>query len=253
MADVCDWPIIVDDPVWTAATQPQRDAASRVARDVLWMLSGRVFGLCTVTVRPCHLCPDRTAGRSGHLGVSGGLMQGDYRMLLGSSCGCAGAVCAGSSEVALEGPVHDITEVRVDGTVLDEAAYRVRNRRWLMRVDGQRWPQAQNMDAADDEAGAFTVTYRRGIEVPYLGQVAAGLLALEWLKGMTGRDCGLPAGATSVSRQGVTVEVDPRGLYEAGVVGIPEVDQWLLTVNPNRLSTPAQVYSVDLPAPSRIR
>ena len=43
----------------------------------------------------------------------------------------------------LPGPVDSIIEVRIDGELIPEGAYRVRNRRWLRRIDGLEWPATQ--------------------------------------------------------------------------------------------------------------
>jgi len=84
--------------------------------------------------------------------------------------------------------------------------------------------------------------------VPLGGQIAAGLLAGELLKARRGGKCRLPARAQSVAREGVDVTLlDPAALYEAGLTGLAEVDQWITAVNPARLRTRPSVSSPDHP------
>ncbi|NMO00826.1 hypothetical protein HH308_06315 [Gordonia sp. TBRC 11910] len=246
-----------DNPSWEAATPEQKEHAQTAATTWLWMLTGRVFGLCVETVRPCFTGPDRAPTYQGHSGGAGAVFwpgliaQGDP--LASGPCGCSSPhCCVGQSEVALVGPVHEILHVWIDGQEVPAANYHVRNHRWLLRTDGQQWPMHQDLDAADMEPGAFTVQYKRGIAVPEWGQIAAGILAVEWLAGMNGKRCRLPAGATNISRQGVNVELDPRAFFELGITGIVEVDRWIMTVNPNRLQQPPTVMSPDLMDPAVI-
>ncbi|WP_280758935.1 hypothetical protein [Prescottella agglutinans] len=151
--------------------------------------------------------------------------------------------------------MHSIVRVLVDGVTIPPEAYRIRNSRWLIRVDGKLWPQRQNLAVADDAVGAFTVTYMQGIEVPLGGQLAAGDLALEFLRARKsdGR-CKIPDRAISVSRQGVDIElVDAQVLFEQGLTGIAAVDQWIASVNPHKLKSRPRVFSPDATRVARIR
>lgn len=245
------WPIIIPDShaaVWNAASPADRAAAEATAVTILHALTARIFGLTSDTVRPCGAPAPNYSTYGGSYRASprsGAIVQGP---LLLSSCGCtvAPCPCGGRSEVALPGPVHSITEVRVDGAVIDPTTYKVRDHRWLVRISGAPWPQHQQMEAADDEPGAFVVTYLRGLAVPPAGHLAAGLLALELLKGMTGSGpCALPPHITNLSRQGVTTEIDPVAYLDAALTGVTAVDQWIRTVNPNALKAAPTVLSPD--------
>lgn len=252
------WPLIIpasDEARWSAATPEQQQVASARAVELLHLLTGSVFGLVEQTVRPCTPAPaqPQTSTYSGRVGgrtrwVSGGqIVQGDALAAL--SCGCPQVcVCAGQHEVALRGPVHNIVSVIVDGVTLPADAYRVRNLRWLMRVDGQPWP-VQHLDTDD----RFEVTYRRGIEVPVAGQVAAGALAATYLPTSTSAACTPPAHATRITRQGVSIDSDPRTYYDAGLTGVDVVDQWICAVNPDRRRAPARVLSPDRHEPQTVR
>lgn len=140
--------------------------------------------------------------------------------------------------ISLPGPVGAVTEVRVDGAVLDPSAYRVENGAYLVRTDGGSWP------AAGD---GFTVTYLNSHPVGPVGAYAAGVMAWEWLKTITsGKKCRLSSKVTSMNRQGIQMDLTP-GLFPDGVTGIEEVDLYIRIWNPNGLKTAPRVYSPDLP------
>jgi hypothetical protein len=166
-------------------------------------------------------------------------------------CGCPGHVCtcgASGCELSLPGPVNAVTKVVVDGQEVPAAAYAVYDRRWLVRTDGECWPDGQDLTKADDQPGAWAVTYERGVPVTAGGKVAAGTYACEAAKAMTGdTTCRLPRRVQSLVRQGVQATfVDPAQLAKDGMTGLPEVDQWLRVVNPHRLPRDSVVWSPDL-------
>ena len=141
----------------------------------------------------------------------------------------------------LPGPVGEIAEIRIDGAVLDPLAYRVENGRYLIRLDGGSWP----VNSGDD----FTVTYFNSHPVEAMGSYAAGVMAAEWLKLLTNAKggCRLPKSVTNIQRQGLTMEL-ARGMFPDGVTGMPEVDAYIMLLNPFALKVMPQVYSPDLPA-----
>ncbi|OJF15429.1 hypothetical protein BG844_04740 [Couchioplanes caeruleus subsp. caeruleus] len=218
------------------------------------MLSGRQFGLCPTTVRPVP---------RGHPGVR---VWRRWELYLSPElpgwttfCGCPGlgpvvdCGCDRDVQVSLPGGVQQVLEVRVDGQTLPASAYRVDNRRWLVRTDGGRWPTRQELTAGDDQPGAFAVTYERGVPVPAAGRWAGGHLACEIAKAAVGdTKCRLPRRVSAIVRQGVHTEfVDPTKLARDGMTGIPEVDGWLAAVNPYGLPRDSVVWSADLPSPRR--
>ncbi|MFT4086134.1 MAG: hypothetical protein QM658_03115 [Gordonia sp. (in: high G+C Gram-positive bacteria)] len=242
-----DWPLIIPDArrsAWDTATAADRESATALAVSLLHSLTGRVFGLAEVTVRPCGV-PAPAFSTYGGQYASGPITRPGVLLL--SACGCSSfpCPCVAGSQIALPGPVHDVVAVMIDGHTLATADYKVRDRRWLCRIDGHRWPQHQRMDAADDAEGAFTVTYRRGLLPPSEGQLAAGLLACDILSGIGGGACALPANVTSVARQGVNIEIDPVAYLDAGLTGISVVDQWIRSVNPRGLRSTPRVLSPD--------
>lgn len=122
------------------------------------------------------------------------------------------------------------------------------------------WPTCQDMSKPATEPGTFEVTYLRGKPVPEYGLWAAGLLACELIKACApaGDDCGckLPSNVQSVVREGVSIDMEAfvlGGGQNAGFgrTGIPEVDLWLATVNPAKLTSRSRAYSPDKRTPRR--
>lgn len=230
--------------------------ALQAASDILYNLTTQRFGLCTFTFRPCRDDCSQLGGwpfdsfnwwqwAPGGGGPRPTLFNG---MWFNVTCGsCSGTCSCGPIEQALlPGPVHSITEVKVNGIVLDPTAYRVDDFRKLVRVDGGRWPACQNMSAPDTANNTWSVTAVLGEEVPTIGQLAVGELACEIAKSCAGQACALPANATTVSRQGVTIEFDTfTDLLERGLLGLRWCDIFISTYNPHQLKARPQVYDVD--------
>jgi hypothetical protein len=154
------------------------------------------------------------------------------------ACNCAlGCSCAPVNWVWLRAPVGEVVEVSIDGVLVDPSDYYVENGEKLVRRSGA-WPAC---------TPGFTVTYLNAYPVNTMGEYVAGLLALEWLKAITGgKNCRLSSKVTSINRQGITMELAP-GMFPDGNTGIPEVDLFIRQWNPNGLRQASKVYSVDLP------
>lgn len=251
----CTWDIDVscNQAVWDAATPADRTRAQEYATSVLWALTARRFGLCVIEVRPCEVRTEQGYQTYGVLldsGGGGGWTWLPYLDDVGrwNNLACPGGQCRPSSEVWLPGPVAGITEVRINDVVVAPSAYRVDNATYLVRQDGGSWPVTQdfNVDQYATE-GTFVVTYARGVAVPGAGQVAAGTLAVEFLKACTGGNCRLPARVSSLTRQGVTMQAADTTIKD-GLTGINEVDNWIFSVNPYRRAQASAVWSPDLPA-----
>lgn len=198
----------------------------QVASDVLWALSGRQYGgVCEATFRPYVECAPSP------------------RLFLRSLR--PGTVCC-SSAIDLDlgvYPVVAVQEVRINGAVLDPAAYRVDDWRYLVRLDGERWPHRQRLDLADGD-GTWSVTLRYGQAPPRAGVRAALALACEMASSAAGGECSLPERVTSITRQGVSaVILDPMDFLTDGRTGIYEVDLFLTATNPGRLQRPPAVLT----------
>ena len=255
----CNWALDLSCcPDWSTYTPAVQSAATTWATYILWALTGRQYGPCSISVRPCG---KRCEGFGGYMtwpvgvpaagGAAGPWMVPFVDNGVWRNCGCAGAcTCRASCEVVLQGPVAVIDEVMIDGVVLDPSAYRLDRTGYgpvLVRTDAECWPECQDMNVGPDEVGAFTVTYQQGIAVPRAGQIAAGMLACQFAKACTGGDCVLPQQLQSLSRNGIDVQVlDPATLPESILTGIAEVDRWVRAVNPANLRATPRVLSPDL-------
>ena len=231
--------------------------AVSAATRILWSLSGRRFGLCSATLRPCA---DDCRGASQYP-FSGSwewrtgyaMPPWDFYRLPYCSGGCGQSCsCAHVSEIRLPSPVDSVTAVKVDGAVLSAGAYRLDNNRLLVRTDGSRWPRCNNLSKGDDQPGTWSVTALFGEDVPDSGRLAMGELACEIAKAGTGVDCRLPPGVTQLVRQGVTIQYPDIGqLLKDGRTGLYLVDLFLTSENPHGLKQRARVYDVDRVAPRR--
>lgn len=244
-----------------STTSPEvTGAAVDYATEILWALTGRQFGTCEVTFRPCR----RSCGDFPWPDVNWSQWPGGWSYpqpaLIGGlwfnlTCGsCAGdCSCAELQEVLLPAPVHRIVQVRVDGSPLVTGAYHVLNHRRLIRTDGGSWPHCNDLSRADTEADTWSVTAEFGQEPPGGAAAAIGELACEFLRAFAGEDCRLPRQVTSLARQGVTISFpDVSELFEKGRTGLYLTDMFIAAWNPNHLTRRAKTYSVDAPTIPRI-
>lgn len=230
-----------DDPSRVALAQRCLDSAWEILR----ALSGRQFGLCETTVRPCRLecCDpcDMVGPRWTPV-----LVGGEWTNVSCSSCRDA-CSCTEVCELHLPGPVDSIVQILWDGVVVPPATYRVDNRDSLVRVSGDCWPTCQDMVLPATEPGTFEITYMRGRPVPQAGIAALAELACELCKSCIGdKSCCLPARTKNVSRQGVSYDIlDPMDFLKEGKTGVYMVDLWLHSVNPSGRPRRGAILSPD--------
>lgn len=214
-----------------------------VATELLWRGTAGIYGLCEVTARPCgRRCSDN-AGFTYWPVLTG---AGEW---INITCGCADQACGccSVSDIPLEGPVDSIVEVLIDGVVVAPAAYRLDNGYRLTKVSGDPWPMCQDLSKPGTEVGTFQIRYMRGVPVPVAGQYALAALAAELKLACLDEDCRLPARVREISRQGVTMQlVNDVDFLKSGLYGLPEVDMWLMSVNPNGQRSQSAVWSPDL-------
>lgn len=215
----CEWPTLGCDTCCDLDVPPDiAEATAASAKQWLWEATKRRFGNCPVTIRPC--LPDCHFGTSTAWvpwrdPVGGWVNVGCGRC--GNSCSCGGRV----SEVILP-TVGEVLSVEIDGVEMSAEDWRLDNKRHLVRLDGD-WPRCQDL-AADPPTWA--VTYTPGLPVPEMGQLAAGQLACQLARRACGQKCDMPANATTITRQGVTVLVEP-----GGKTGLWMVDNWVEMMN----------------------
>lgn len=215
--DCCGQPTTTIDGVVCAVDM---SAEAMMASQVLYELSGRRFaGVCERTVRPC-----RSDCNCGLQVLSRGYVVGPWDWGTGwwswngwswncgdmNPCGCEPL-----SRVLLPGyPVREITEVKIDGIVIDASEYRLDERRWLTRMRDTTdpntmvfWPSCQILDLPDTESGTFSITYRYGMDPPMIAQHAANELACQFYRLCSSdADCVLPANVSRTTRLGVTTD-----------------------------------------------
>lgn len=257
MAGPCSWGTLDTSccgDFWSTLTPAEQATASSVASFTIWAATGRRYGLCPVVVRPCGpFCNDN--GIVGYSWDSGTFVpfvaNGVWR-----NCWCgmgAGCCCEPSSQVYLPGPVASVTEVTVDGAIVDPATYRVDNGRWLVRTGtGNSWPLCQDYDV-DSGAGTFVVSYSRGEPVPAHLLTAAGIYACEWAKACQGTTCELPSRVVTLTRQGTTFQMtDIDSLLTRGLTGIQRVDQLIALENPYGVPWRMRLISPDFDFPRTV-
>jgi len=256
---------------WDTYPLALQTAAAEYGALSVWAATGRRFGACARTVRPCGKdCEGSYGWGNGFYWADGVwfpyILNGVWR---NSWCGSGGGCncCRPWNQVWLTPPVSGIIEVKFsDGTILDPATYRVDNWEWLVRqgpnlsvdpitaTDGGL-PHHNDYNhpvsgplAPTDQHYVWEVSYLWGLPVPSVLQRAAGELACEWAKNCTGAACRLPQRVTSIARQGVTVSlVDVDQLLMNGLTGLTTVDSIIQRFNPSRLASRMSVASPDLP------
>lgn len=209
------------------------------AVDFLWRATGKQYGVCEKTYRPCRRTCNGTAwGWPIGTPFIPWRVNDQWVNLSCSSCpgecGCGGAV----SEIRLSA-IEAVTNVRIDGVdLIPEDVVAVYDRYRIVRIDGEQWPGCQNLSSKDG-MGTWSVTVQQGTPVPAGGDLIAGILACEYAKAcLNSKDCRLPRNVQSLVRQGVTMEMIVPDIGEM-LTGIYEVDSWILKGRETRWQAPS--------------
>lgn len=225
-----------------------------VATDLLWAATGRRFGICEMTYRPC--VPNCSAcGRSRFSAHSwepsawtfpSTPLRSGGRWVNCWADDCDDCCTVSCSLDLPRGPVAEIVEIKVDGVPLPASAYRVDDWRELVRLDGECFPTCQSMDLDDSEVGTWSIRYRYGRPVPAALRAAVATYACELAKSCYELECQLPQRVQTISRQGVTVAMlDPQDFIEDGRTGLYLVDQVIKRYNPAGIQSRARVFRPD--------
>lgn len=237
------------------------DNAKLVASQVLWAITGRQFGLCTATIRPCRPCDNECCLPSFTEYAFDGYGYGTYPYYpfhqadgtwVNLSCNCVdNCSCKNICEVRLPYPVCTVDEVKVDGVVLPGSFYKVLDFERLVLSSSATgitcWPNCNDLTKPDTEVGTWSVTVTYGRPVPELVLLGAAEMACEIIKNCAGKPCRLPQRISSVTRQGVSVSfLDSMDFLDKGLTGLYFVDLAARTYNPRRLARRPAVYSPDV-------
>jgi len=241
MTNPCTWPVDTSCvPDFAAIPSDLWSTCVEAATGMLWRLTGRKFGTCPRIVRPCRrLCASLGWGMGWGPwwnGFGGGyfnpaIINGAWINLVCGSCtdDCS---CTYVQALELPAPIDSITAIWQNGATLDPSAYRVVNKSTVYRTDGQGWPYCQRLDLPLTSPDTLGVSYQWGEPVPAGGAMMTAVLARELVNACTAGKCRLPGRVTNVSRDGVTMTLDPELFYKLRMTGLPEVDQWIASVNP---------------------
>lgn len=225
IVDGCDWPISLDNTCCPGACQADPGLVADMVSVVSAMMrlwSGNRIGLCAGTLRPVGYC-----------GV------------------CRSKACCGAADgIHLTGPdgtpISSVTGVWIDGEPLDEWRYDPQGR-MLYRADGGRWPIVDDKSLPDDIAG-LRVDIVTGIRPDAWAIHVARTLLCELVTSCVGdgQACRLPRNATSITRQGIRVQLKDSEIQHL----LPEVSAWVAAVNPAGARSPARVLTPP-PPPSK--
>jgi hypothetical protein len=258
----CNWPAVGDQICcedWDSFSAALQTQASEYAKLVLWAATGRQYGLCELTVRPCGRFCENCGYNGWYYDGMGTWMpyvfNGEWH-----NCWCGGGpgccTCSPDCQVYLPGPVAEITSVRVDGASLNVTGgdVFVLDQQWLVRTDTTAcWPLCSDQNLAPGDLDAFEVTYLRGIPVPTALANAYALLSCEYAKACLGLPCRLPGRVSSISRQGVSISmIDVNDLLRNNLTGIWEIDQTIAALNPYGLKGRTRFWSPDVRDPRQV-
>lgn len=217
-------------------------AAENMAIELLNQWTGKSYGLCEYVVRPQrdYSCDTYTPGetdfrknllRANRTNWTPALIGGKWYNLTCNTCEPQHAPYNANAYqgVSLPRPLHEVTGVWVNGSILDAGQYVVIEG-VVYPTNGTIFPENQNLD--DDyhsDNNTFAIEFTYGVVPPMAGQLAAGVLSLEIMRALCkDSGCKLPERLQSITRQGVTMGfVDNFDGLEDGKTGIWLVDSWV--------------------------
>lgn len=219
MSDVVPWVAAGDLNCTPCTVDP--DVVAKAATIVADNLSGNVYGLREMRLRPQALLP---------------------------TCHCRlGCGCGRSAQALISLPVVTITSVKVDGDTLDAADWTLYNDNRLVRNDGGTFPCCQRLELdPDSDVGTFEIAGTFGEAPDELALLADQEIACEITAAFDNpASCSLPKHAQSFTRQQLTVNFsNPTTEYVQGFIGLPITGMWLASLDASARRRPGR--AVDL-------
>lgn len=174
-----------------------------MATNMLFRATCRLYpGHCPVTIRPCVECRCHR-----------------------SPCDCTHRYPF--IDLQDRYPVISVEEVLIDGAIF--TAWRLDDYHRLVRTDGECWPHCNDLILPPTEPNTMQVKYTAGRRPPLELQAAVAELACEMKRACNGGDCVFPRNVTSVSRQGITLNIaalqDAVGKFGTGLAFVDSVVQ----------------------------
>jgi hypothetical protein len=163
-------------------------------------------------------------------------------------CGCSGDCGCGSTTSVELPPNSLVLDVKVDGVLLDPSAYKLVNGYRLVRQDGGAFPCCQRDDVPLGQAGTWSVSYTHGELPPNAGVLACRTLAIQMILELGGQESKPPENTESRGRGNARISLNRGKSWEPGrpmQTGIPSVDRWINSVNPDGLRRRSSVTSPD--------
>lgn len=184
------------------------DVVARAATIIADNLSGNVYGLRELRLRPQSLLP---------------------------SCGCRiGCGCGRATQVLLALPVVTIDSVKVDGVLLDAADWTLYRDNRLVRNDDGTFPCCQRLELDPDaDVGTLEIAGTFGEAPDEMAILADQEIACEIVKAFDDpASCSLPKHAQSFTRQQLSVNFsNPTTEYIQGFIGLPITGMWLAALD----------------------
>lgn len=243
---------------WTTIPSTLSDTvlerACEAASHACFGLGGRRWpGVCTDTVVPAIVRGSDVAGfvmwptAGGGIGLLPGTVGPD-RPMVGQQEWLNSLLLDLGAE-----PILHVDQVRLSGVVLASTAYTIVDGRYLIRIDGSTWPYGAGVWV---DPPLVAVDYSYGAAPPALGVMAAIALARQLALSLGGDEsCTLNRRVRQVIRENLVVDIAVPGLIDSlreGFTGVPEVDLFVASVNPQHLGRAARVIVPGQAFPTRL-
>jgi hypothetical protein len=122
-------------------------------------------------------------------------------------------------------PLQSVDAVRIDGVVVPPADYVVMHNRWLVKINGDRWPGCNAMNLPETISETVEVDVSYGRVPPIELRLGAARLTEQLYKACNDVPCELPSNVTRVNRRGLDFDVAPlQTLISTGKTGIDILD-----------------------------